>query len=779
MSRAVKRLLAFLSGTLAALLLLAAALWWWAAPSLAEWALGRALRGADLPPIAFRVESVAWNRLALRDIRLGAGEVVAQGAELGFGWDDFVAGRAGSAIVRGLRVSARRSESGWSLGSLDPWLARVLASRGGSRAAAPLRRLAIEDGAIAIDTPAGSAHANLTADLGLGSPLTGEVALDWQLPDAATGNARGALDAAGAIRARAELALDRAQVALFAPALAERWPGRVAATLEATGARAGDALELEVALDAQLADARAPSRIRRATGPVRLRWQPDALLVRFAPCLNVALPAGPVFPGIALERAGAICVRTDESAPIRVNLDGGGARLAAARVVATAADLPVLVSARHRRVRGRDVVLEIATDPAAPTSRGTLRLTGARFDLPDAALALQKPLVAGDWTFASALSLAGRFDVGRLADPAPRARFPALLGGGTIALDAREVKFDARARDESGALAARIRGRHALASGAGSAELRFDPLAFGPPRSAMPVLQRWLGPRLRIEDGAIGVDAQLRWGSTTGFLASANLSADGAAIRASRNRIDGIAGTVALAEVFPPTTRGVQEMRFRSANVGIPFGAGYVRYALERGHVVRIADAGSEFAGGRIDVRGALDLDGGPEQRLEISLVNLRAPALLALAPVDGLEVSGTLNGQLVLTVEDGRPVLRGGTVRAIDGGQIRYRPSGDAAIPATAPSDVASVLRDVLRDFRYELLDVSATGWLDERAEVQCKLRGYNPSFQNGRPVDLTVNLSSKFAEVIEAIPALQSFFAKLAESPRANTGDVSPPSP
>jgi hypothetical protein len=755
------------------LLLLAAALWWWAAPSLAQWALVRALRSADLPPVAFRVAAVSPGRLELREIRFGAGEVAAQSAVVSFGWDDFVASRVDSATVRGLSISARRTEGGWSLGTLDPWLVNAAAGAAPS-SDAPLRRLVIEDGAIAIDTPAGPAHAKVTADLALRPTPLGEVALDWQLPDATPGRAQVSLDDAGAIRARAELAIDRALVARLDPALAERWPARFAATLDATGVRSAQAIELDVAVDASLADAQAPSRTRRATGPVRLRIEPELVLATLEPCLNLALPAGPVVSGLALEREGTICVRTRDAEPIRVSLAGAAPQLAAISLIATSAELAVRVSARNRRVRGRAVVLEIAGDAAAPRSRGTLRLTGDRFDLPDAGLTLRKPVVEGDWTLADDWSLAGRFDVGQLADAAPRTRFPALRGDGKLWLGPRDVRFDGRARDASGALGAQIRGRHALASGTGEAQLRFDRLRFGAREPAMGVLERWLGPRMRIENGALGLDAQLRWGGS-GFTTAADLSADGAGLSASRNRIDGIAGTVALSEVFPPTTRGTQELRFRSADVGIPFGAGTIRYAIERGHVVRIERAETEFAGGRLDVRGAIDLDGGPHQRLEIDLVDLRAPALLALAPVNGLEVSGRLNGRLVLTVEDGRPVLRGGTVRAVDGGRIRYRPPGGDAAPAASPNDVGAVLRDVLRDFRYEVLDVTATGWLDERAEVQCKLRGHNPSFQNGRPVDLTINLSSAFAEVIQAIPALQTFMAKLADPADAKAGESS----
>jgi hypothetical protein len=182
---------------------------------------------------------------------------------------------------------------------------------------------------------------------------------------------------------------------------------------------------------------------------------------------------------------------------------------------------------------------------------------------------------------------------------------------------------------------------------------------------------------------------------------------------------------------------------------------------------IRIEQAAMEFAGGRLEVRGSLDLDGGPAQRLEFSMRDLQAPALLELAPVAGLEVSGSLSGALLLAVEDGRPVLRGGALRANEGGHIRYRPDGVPTAKATSATDVGGMLREVLRDFRYEVLDISANGWLDERADVQCQLRGSNPSFQNGRPVHLTVNLSSAFAEVIRAMPAVDAFFAKLARSP------------
>ncbi len=762
MSQAVKRFLAFFSGSLAALLVLALTLWWWAAPSLVTWVIDGALRGAGLPPFAFRIDALSWGRLQLHEIHLDSGELAAQRIDLDWSWDDLLARRVDSASLHGLAVRARSGERGFSLGALDPWLAELTGSdsRGGG---APLRRLVVEAGSLSIDTPAGPVQARIDADLVLRPQVSGHIALDWQLSDATPGSARAQIDASGAIQARAELAADRAFVAQLDPELAQRWPHRVQVKLEGTGAQTPDAIDFELALDAQLADAAGSDQLRRANGPIRVRWQQDALLVSLLPCMALSLPAGALVPGFALERAGAICIESDAAEPIRVSIDGETARLRGGKLVAKSSDLSVRFGARDRRVRGRGVVLHVSADPDADGSRGALRLTGDRFDVLDAGIALRAPVVQGEWRRAADPVLAGRFELGQLIDAAARPRFPPLRGTGKLELDARQVRFDARARDETGSLAAQVRGEHKLSSGVGRAQLRFDPLSFGAQKATMRVVEPWIGEALRIDGGAIGIDAVLRWGEA-GLATTAQIESDDALVVASRNRIEGLAGAVALTEVFPPATRGVQELRFRRADAGIPLGSGQIRYAIDAGHLLRIERAEIEFAGGHVEVRGGLDLDGGPAQRLEFQFVDLQAPALLALAPVEGLEVSGKLGGQLTLAVEAGRPVLRGGLIRAIEGGRIRYRPSEGSGAPA-APTDVSGMLRDALRDFRYEVLDVTATGWLDERADVQCKLRGTNPSFQGGRPVHLTINISSAFAEVIRAMPAIDSFFARLAE--------------
>jgi hypothetical protein len=129
MGQAVKRLLAFGFGTLAALLLVAVVLWWWAAPALVRRAIDTALADAGLPPFAYRIGALSWGHLQLDEISAGAGELAAQRIEVQFSLDDLLARRIDAAAIRGLSLRAQRGEHGWSVGALDAWLRAVASAR--------------------------------------------------------------------------------------------------------------------------------------------------------------------------------------------------------------------------------------------------------------------------------------------------------------------------------------------------------------------------------------------------------------------------------------------------------------------------------------------------------------------------------------------------------------------------------------------------------------------------------------------------------------------------
>ncbi len=776
MSPAVKRFTARLAATAGLLLLIAlgivgSARWW------ARWAIGAALRTADLPAFVFEVEDVSWGRLQLYGIRLDSGELAADRIDLRWTWRDVAARRLASAEVEGLDLHLRYGTDGWSFGALEPSADALRGSSGVATAgslrdlarAIPLGRIAARDVRITIETPAGPVRGRAHVDLSFQPQVEGETAIDWSGPAETVGELEARIDSAGALRGRIHLDLDRSLLELWQGGDPQAWPGRL--TLDAEGEgdlsslRQGTPVDLAFAVDAHVGE---PSPIAgsRLQGPLRVRWEPEQLLLSLPECVRLTLPRGAGSATAALDAPAAICLRTEPNAPVRVAL--AEAVRFDAPLAAGAPHLALRVGGpegrRYRLVAPR-LQLVVRADDGAP--HGTLQLDGDALELPDVGLALRGVQVEGSWSTVQEATLDARFRVAELVDGA--SRFPVISGSGRFVASPRRIRFDADARDATGELRARIEGSHALATGGGQADLHFETLRFDPKRTALSSLARWWPQRLRVERGAIDVDARLRWGGP-GFTAAADVSIADAAIAAPGLRIEGLEGELGLARLSPLTTRGVQELRFRGVEAGVRLGPGRLAYALEPDHVLRIEPSEAELAGGTLGVHGVLDLAGGPGQRLALRLSEVQLPALLAMAPVEGLQASGILSGEMQLAIEEGRPVLRGGVLRSTDGGRIQYRPDGSQPSDPAA-TDVAATVREILRDFRYELLDVTMEGWLDERAAVQAHLRGYNPTFQGGHPVHLTLNLSSEFGELVDAIPELRALLQRLAERESARS--------
>ena len=759
MSRAGKSVALFAASALALLLA-----WHVAARPLTAWAVRAALRAWGLPAVAFEVGAVSWGRLQLYEIRLPSGDLSADRLTLGWGWSGLADRRLATARIEGLTLRLRLDADGDPGGELGRWLR----NGGGSGALPPVDRIVARDVRVEVATPEGPAEATGGIEIALRPRVEADARVDWRGPGATEATLRIGLAPDGGVRAAVDGALDR--VLLDAAGLdAATWPERLAVSLEAESAvaetPAQGPLEVAIAIDVASVGSDA-TRGLRLRGPARLHWRPqpdgaaDEIAVTLPECADLALPAGLAISTFAIDAPAALCVRTADGEPIRVSLTGE--RGVAARLEIRSGELALRAGdsdARHYRAMAPILSLGLASD--ATGIGGALQLETGAFELADQGVSLHGLRLEGDWRLEDGPSIDGTFRIGRVVDGA--GAIPELAASGRFDASAHGIRIDGDARDAAGELQAKVRGAHTPSSGAGRAELRIAPVGFGAERRRIAALSRWWPARLSLEGGALAAVVRLGWGGP-GFAAEADVDADALTLALPGVRIERLDADLALDRLAPVSTRGAQTLRFDGADVGIPIGAGRMRFALGSDRVLSIEEAGFALAGGRIDVTGSLDLRGGPAQRLELEIVDVGIPELLELAPVDGLEASGRLRGRVLLEVEDGRPVLRGGVIRAVENGRIRYRPEGSS--PADPEdTDLASAVRTIMRDFHYELLDLSVEGWLDERADVQMKIRGHNPSFQDGHPVHLTLNLSTAFAEVVDAVPELRGWLQRLGE--------------
>ncbi len=93
------------------------------------------------------------------------------------------------------------------------------------------------------------------------------------------------------------------------------------------------------------------------------------------------------------------------------------------------------------------------------------------------------------------------------------------------------------------------------------------------------------------------------------------------------------------------------------------------------------------------------------------------------------------------------------GSISAVaPGGLIQYHPEISVRNLAKEYPQMTTVL-DTLEDFRYDLLESQLS--YDDQAILQLKtrIRGYNPSFENGRIINFNLNIEEDVQALLDSL--------------------------
>ncbi len=139
------------------------------------------------------------------------------------------------------------------------------------------------------------------------------------------------------------------------------------------------------------------------------------------------------------------------------------------------------------------------------------------------------------------------------------------------------------------------------------------------------------------------------------------------------------------------------------------------------------------------------------ETRIAVSALELER--LLELYPQEGLYGSGVLGGALPMRIEGNQLSIRGGQlVSQGEGGVIRYRPTPEVRLMGQQNPGIQLAL-DALTDLRFDLLDLTLDYQPNGDALISARLKGYNPSWQQGRPVDLNLNIEENLLDLLRTL--------------------------
>lgn len=147
---------------------------------------------------------------------------------------------------------------------------------------------------------------------------------------------------------------------------------------------------------------------------------------------------------------------------------------------------------------------------------------------------------------------------------------------------------------------------------------------------------------------------------------------------------------------------------------------------------------------------GAMDLS-ARGQGLTLKLEGLALEAILAAYPAEGLSGNGLIDGNLPLALHDGKLVIQGGEVAARQPGVLQFRSEKIRSLGQSNPA--MQLVATAIDDFRYDKLSSRVDYDESGKLLLALSLSGRNPALEQGRPINLNVNLEENVPKLLTSL--------------------------
>ncbi|MEH6811995.1 MAG: YdbH domain-containing protein [Motiliproteus sp.] len=138
-----------------------------------------------------------------------------------------------------------------------------------------------------------------------------------------------------------------------------------------------------------------------------------------------------------------------------------------------------------------------------------------------------------------------------------------------------------------------------------------------------------------------------------------------------------------------------------------------------------------------------------PKTQGTIHLSYLDLDQLLALQPKTDIQGNGRLSGSLPFTLDKDGPHIKAGHIFALaPGGLLSYRPAISAG--SNYGLDIAL---NALNNFHYRVLELGIDYSPDGTLLLDTALKGSNPDWQNGQPIDFNIRIEQNLLKLLQAL--------------------------
>ena len=411
--------------------------------------------------------------------------------------------------------------------------------------------------------------------------------------------------------------------------------------------------------------------------------------------------------------------------------------------------VPVSIAGDLLRAEGEtpEVHLQLRRPAESPAFRLDLETRGGRLELSDYELSVAEIEVSAAVEGGKG---EGSLRVGELRDLQRPARVEPLGLRGSFEIRDSSIEFQLKLADPGENLVLEAWGSADPTAPSARAELRLHPVVLEEgglqPAAIFPFLEGQIeGARGSVEAaGTVNWDGVRAGGEIDLALREIGFAAGAA-------EVSGVNGLIEIRGPFPPLTPPGQLVSIALLEIGLELTNGLFEFQLRPDGLLELREAEWQWAGGVVRSAGLFDpMADSQEAVLAVDGVDLSE--LLALVDLEGLEGTGTLEGEIPIFRSGEIVTVREGELRSTpEGGRIRYRSASAAEALAQQGYGIEQLL-GALDDFHYDVLGLIVDGEAQGEVEVAVHLGGFNPNYQRGRRVELNLNVEARLADLLRA---------------------------
>ena len=175
--------------------------------------------------------------------------------------------------------------------------------------------------------------------------------------------------------------------------------------------------------------------------------------------------------------------------------------------------------------------------------------------------------------------------------------------------------------------------------------------------------------------------------------------------------------------------------------------------------------ASAQLLGGEAEAK-SVHIDFERSHNPFVVIVNkLDLAKLLEWQQVEGMSGSGYLDAHLPFDLTDNGLSMQAGLVEArVPGGKLRYIPDQRVKNMAESNSNI-KMLVDALNNFIYSELSATSNYSSDGKLLLEVALKGKNPDFQQGKAINLNVNIEENILKLLKSLRLGEEISKKIAD--------------